>query len=73
MEGGPFIPAFQTAGLYLVSEMRTGLMFPWVYLKVHFTRDALPDLHRCLTGVKAFAFSAPRKAPSSIFFYVVLG
>ena len=26
--------SLQTAGLHLVSDPRTGLMFPWVYLKV---------------------------------------
>lgn len=34
----------------------------------HFTLDVLPDLHRCLTGVKVLAFSVTRKTPSSIFF-----
>ena len=31
-------------------------MLPWVYLKVYFTPDVLPDLHRCLTGVNALHF-----------------
>ena len=59
----PRTPAFQTTGLYLVSEMRTGFMLPWVYLKVHFTPDVLPDLHRCLTGVKALHFLFEEKLP----------
>lgn len=29
MGGGPLIPAFKTACFYLVSEIRSGLVFPW--------------------------------------------
>lgn len=32
--GDLVFPDFQTTGLYLASETRTGLMFPWVYLQV---------------------------------------
>ena len=38
-------------------------MLPWVYLKVPFTSDVLPDLHRCLTGVKALHFLLEEKLP----------
>ena len=63
LEACPRTPAFQTAGLYLVTEMRTGFTRPWVYLKVYFTPDVLPDLRRCLAGVKALHFLFEEKLP----------